>query len=83
LPRSPIPRAAFTAANAPRHLAGETVALPMSPEAVRPDVIASRLSLDAVNQGPLAEVEPLPSPRSRISTAPSGGRQHHTAQVDS
>ena len=38
------------------------MALPMSPEVVRPDAIAARLSPDAVHQGLLAEVEPLPSP---------------------
>jgi 23S rRNA (guanosine2251-2'-O)-methyltransferase len=34
----------------------------MSPELVRPEAIAARLSPDAVHQGLLAEVEPLPSP---------------------
>ena len=38
------------------------MALPMSPEVVRPDAIAARLSPDAVHQGLLAEAEPLPSP---------------------
>ena len=63
---SPIPRAAsaslWATENAARRLAEEAVALPMSPEVVRPDAIAARLSPDAVHQGLLAEADPLPSP---------------------
>ena len=55
-------RSLWATANAARRLAEEGVALPMSPEVVRPDAIAARLSPDAVHQGLLAEVEPLPSP---------------------
>ena len=52
----------WATANAARRLAEEGLALPMSPELLRPDAIAARLSPDAVHQGLLAEVEPLPSP---------------------
>jgi 23S rRNA (guanosine2251-2'-O)-methyltransferase len=52
----------WATANAARRLAEEGIALPMSPELVRPEAIAARLSPDAVHQGLLAEVEPLPSP---------------------
>jgi len=55
-------RSLWATANAARRLAEEAVALPVSPELVRPDAIAARLSPDAVHQGLLAEVEPLPSP---------------------
>jgi len=55
-------RGLWATANAARRLAEEAMALPMSPEVVRPDAIAARLSPDAVHQGLLAEVEPLPSP---------------------
>jgi 23S rRNA (guanosine2251-2'-O)-methyltransferase len=55
-------RGLWVTANAERRLAEEGVSLPMSPEVVRPDAIAARLSPDAVHQGLLAEVEPLPSP---------------------
>ena len=48
--------------NAARRLAEEGITLPMAPELVRPDVIAARLSPDAVHQGLLAEADPLPSP---------------------
>ena len=47
--------------NAARRLAGESIALPIAPELVRPDVIAARLSPDAVHQGILAEADPLPA----------------------
>jgi 23S rRNA (guanosine2251-2'-O)-methyltransferase len=52
----------WATANAARRLAEEGLAPPLSPELVRPDAIAARLSPDAVHQGLLAEVEPLPSP---------------------
>ncbi len=48
--------------NAIRRLADEGVALPKAVEIVRPDVIAVRLTADAVHQGLLAEADPLPSP---------------------
>jgi len=48
--------------NALRRLADDGIALPVAPELVRPDVIAARLSPDAVHQGLLAEADPLPSP---------------------
>ncbi len=48
--------------NAVRRLAEEGVALRVEPEMVRPDVIAARLSADAVHQGLLAEADPLLSP---------------------
>jgi len=48
--------------NAARRLADESVELPVDPEVVRPDAIASRLGPDAVHQGLYAEADPLPSP---------------------
>lgn len=45
--------------NAARRLADEGLALPVTPEIVRPDAIAARLSADAVHQGLLVEAEPL------------------------
>jgi 23S rRNA (guanosine2251-2'-O)-methyltransferase len=36
--------------------------LPVTPEIVRPEAIAARLSPDAVHQGLLVEADPLPSP---------------------
>ena len=48
--------------NAARRLADEGVALPAETEMVRPDLIAARLSPDAVHQGLLAEADPLPAP---------------------
>jgi 23S rRNA (guanosine2251-2'-O)-methyltransferase len=47
--------------NAARRLAAESVPLRMTPELVRPDAIAQRLSPDAVHNGLLAEADPLPS----------------------
>ncbi|HML07096.1 MAG TPA: RNA methyltransferase [Xanthobacteraceae bacterium] len=55
-------RRILATANAARRLAEEAVALPVTPELVRPDAIAAWLSPDSVHQGLLAEVEPLPSP---------------------
>jgi 23S rRNA (guanosine2251-2'-O)-methyltransferase len=46
--------------NAARRLADAGIELPMTPELVRPDGIAARLSPDAVHQGLLAEADPLP-----------------------
>jgi 23S rRNA (guanosine2251-2'-O)-methyltransferase len=48
--------------NAARRLAEDGVRLPLPPELVRPDAIASQLSPDAVHQGLLAEADALPSP---------------------
>src|SRR6478609_1323176 len=48
--------------NAARRLATEGVPLAVPAEIVRPDVIAQRLSPDAVHNGVLVEADPLPSP---------------------
>jgi 23S rRNA (guanosine2251-2'-O)-methyltransferase len=48
--------------NALRRLAEENIALKVTPEMVRPDALAARLTPDAVHQGLLAEADPLPSP---------------------
>ena len=48
--------------NAARRLADENIALPLTPEIVRPALIDQRLGPDAVHQGLLAEADPLPSP---------------------
>jgi 23S rRNA (guanosine2251-2'-O)-methyltransferase len=48
--------------NALRRLADEGITLRVTPELVRPDVIAAMLTPDAVHQGLLAEADPLPSP---------------------
>jgi 23S rRNA (guanosine2251-2'-O)-methyltransferase len=48
--------------NAARRLAEDGIALPVTPEMVRPDALAARLTPDAVHQGLLAEADPLPSP---------------------
>jgi 23S rRNA (guanosine2251-2'-O)-methyltransferase len=48
--------------NAARRLADENIALPVTPEIVRPALIDARLGPDAVHQGLLAEADPLPSP---------------------
>jgi 23S rRNA (guanosine2251-2'-O)-methyltransferase len=47
--------------NAARRLAAESVPLRITPELVRPDALARRLSPDAVHNGVLAEADPLPS----------------------
>jgi 23S rRNA (guanosine2251-2'-O)-methyltransferase len=47
--------------NAARRLTEEGLALPITPEIVRPDAIAARLSPDAVHNGLLVEAEPLPA----------------------
>lgn len=46
--------------NAARRLADENIALPVTPEIVRPGDIDHRLGPDAVHQGLLAEADPLP-----------------------
>ena len=48
--------------NAARRLADENIAIPLTPEIVRPALIDQRLGPDAVHQGLLAEADPLPSP---------------------
>jgi len=48
--------------NAARRLAEEGLTLPVTPEIVRPEAIAARLSPDAVHQGLLVEADPLLSP---------------------
>src|ERR1700731_2771639 len=48
--------------NALRRLAEDGIALPVTPEQVRPDALAARLTPDAVHQGLIAEADPLPSP---------------------
>ena len=64
-------RRIFATENAVRRLADDGIALPVKPELVRPDVIDARLGPDAVHQGLLAEVDPLPSP-SITDIAPEG-----------
>src|SRR5690349_4995278 len=48
--------------NAARRLADEGLAPAVTPEIVRPDAIAARLTPDAVHQGLLVEADPLPAP---------------------
>ena len=48
--------------NALRRLADEGIKLSISPEVMRPDALAARLTPDAVHQGLIAEADPLPSP---------------------
>jgi 23S rRNA (guanosine2251-2'-O)-methyltransferase len=48
--------------NALRRLADEGIKLSISPEVMRPDAMAARLTPDAVHQGLIAEADPLPSP---------------------
>jgi 23S rRNA (guanosine2251-2'-O)-methyltransferase len=57
-PRRTISKLILTE-NALRRLTDETIALPVSPEIVRPSVIDARLGPDAVHQGLLAEAEHL------------------------
>jgi 23S rRNA (guanosine2251-2'-O)-methyltransferase len=57
--------------NAARRLADENIAIPVTPEIVRPALIDQRLGPDAVHQGLLAEADPLPSPD--IDTLPQQG----------
>jgi 23S rRNA (guanosine2251-2'-O)-methyltransferase len=57
--------------NAARRLADENVPTRITPEMVRPSAIDQRLGPDAVHQGLLAEVDPLPSPD--IDTLPQDG----------
>ena len=48
--------------NALRRLADEGIKPSISPEVMRPDALAVRLTPDAVHQGLFAEADPLPSP---------------------
>jgi len=47
--------------NAARRIADEGLPLPVTPEIVRPEMIAARLAPDAVHQGLLVEADPLPA----------------------
>jgi 23S rRNA (guanosine2251-2'-O)-methyltransferase len=47
--------------NGAHRLTEDGIALPVTPEIVRPEAIAARLSPDAVHQGLLAEADPLPA----------------------
>jgi 23S rRNA (guanosine2251-2'-O)-methyltransferase len=60
-PRRTIRRLLLTE-NAARRLADENIDTRIIPEIVRPATIDQRLGPDAVHQGLLAEVDPLPSP---------------------
>jgi 23S rRNA (guanosine2251-2'-O)-methyltransferase len=55
-------RRLFATENAARRLADAGVLLRVELEPVRPEMIARRLSPDAVHNGVLAEADPLPSP---------------------
>jgi 23S rRNA (guanosine2251-2'-O)-methyltransferase len=55
-------RKLFATENAVRRLSEAGIALKETPEVVRPETIAARLSDDAVHQGLLAEADPLPAP---------------------
>ena len=57
--------------NAARRLADENIDTRVTPEIVRPSEIDARLGPDAVHQGLLAEVDPLPSPG--LDTLPQEG----------
>ena len=54
-------RKIFATENAAHRLTEEGLTLPVTPEIVRPDAIAARLSPDAVHQGLLVEADPLPA----------------------
>jgi 23S rRNA (guanosine2251-2'-O)-methyltransferase len=55
-------RKLYATENAVRRLTEENITPRVTPEIVRPDQIANRLSADAVHQGLLAEADPLPAP---------------------
>jgi 23S rRNA (guanosine2251-2'-O)-methyltransferase len=57
--------------NALRRLADEGIHLSITPEVMRPDALAARLTPDAVHQGLIAEADPLPSPD--IDALPANG----------
>jgi len=48
--------------NALRRLADEGIHVLITPEVMRPDALAARLTPDALHQGLIAEADPLPSP---------------------
>ncbi|MEA2875466.1 MAG: rRNA (guanosine2251-2-O)-methyltransferase [Hyphomicrobiales bacterium] len=54
-------RKIFATENGAHRLTEEGLTLPVTPEIVRPDAIALRLSPDAVHQGLLMEADPLPA----------------------
>jgi 23S rRNA (guanosine2251-2'-O)-methyltransferase len=64
-------RKLFLTENAARRLADEKIETRIAPEIVRPQQIDHRLGPDAVHQGFLAEVDPLPVPG--IETLPHDG----------
>jgi 23S rRNA (guanosine2251-2'-O)-methyltransferase len=64
-------RKLYATENALRRLMEENIAPRVTPEIVRPDQIAAKLSPDAVHQGLLAEADPLPAPT--IDTLPAEG----------
>jgi 23S rRNA (guanosine2251-2'-O)-methyltransferase len=64
-------RSLFLTENAARRLTEECIPTRVEPEIVRPSAIDQRLGPDAVHQGLLAEVDPLPSPD--IDTLPQEG----------
>jgi 23S rRNA (guanosine2251-2'-O)-methyltransferase len=55
-------RTLFATENAAKRLAEEDVRMKVTPQIVRPDEIARRLSPDAVHNGLLAEADPLDAP---------------------
>ena len=55
-------RKLFATENALRRLADDGIAVPVTPEIMRPDALATRLTPDAVHQGLIAQADPLPSP---------------------
>jgi len=55
-------RRLYLSENAAKRLADENIDTRVAPEIVRPALIDQRLGPDAVHQGLLAEVDPLPSP---------------------
>jgi 23S rRNA (guanosine2251-2'-O)-methyltransferase len=57
--------------NAVRRLGEDGISPAVTPELVRPDALATRLTPDAVHQGLLAEADPLPSPA--IEELPAAG----------
>ena len=63
-------RRLFATANAAKRLAAQGT-LRVTPELVRPDAIAGRLSAEAVHQGLLAEADPLPA--RTIEAIPNAG----------
>jgi 23S rRNA (guanosine2251-2'-O)-methyltransferase len=64
-------RTLFATENAAKRLAEESVRMKVTPQIVRPDEIARRLSPDAVHNGLLAEADPLDAPD--LSELPAEG----------